>query len=215
MGFKKIALVGFVALSLGLTGAYAAPKGNANGYGSNNGNGGQNGNGNAYGATGGSNSGNSSTGSGQGGLASGVQRSTVTIKNTNLLNTLNLNSNIVISAQDVTDAKVDGVDKTFDLGTFCTYTNDLDKTMQLTATNNEGGFIMKGQNGLGDVDYNVKFNSQNVKYGEALNFKQQGDNNHVDCNNPEKIEVTVDAAKLAAAKAGTYDVSLNLATANL
>ena len=149
------------------------------------------------------------------GLESGVQKTNVEIKNTNLLNTLKLNSNIVITAQDVTDAKVDGTDKTFDLGTFCTYTNDANRTMQLTASNNEGGFVMKGQNGVGDVDYAVQFNKQDVKYGEVLKFQPQGDNNHVDCNNPESISVTVDAAKLAAAKAGTYDVSLNLTTANL
>jgi hypothetical protein len=149
------------------------------------------------------------------GLKSGVQRTNVEIKNTNLLNTLKLNSDIVITAQDVTDAKVDSKDKTFELGTFCTYTNHKNRMMELTATNREGDFVMKGQKGIGSVDYDLTFNKQKVRYGETLKFKPQGDNNHVDCNNPEEISVTIDAKKLASAKAGTYNVSLNLATANL
>ena len=146
---------------------------------------------------------------------SGVQKTEIEINNTNLLNTLTLHSGIVITADDVTAAKVDGSNKTFDLGTFCTYTNHPDREMSLTATNEEGSFLMKGQDGIGDVDYTIKFNDQDVAYGDALKFKPVGDNNHVDCNNPENISVTIDSAKLAAAKAGTYDVSLNLATANL
>ncbi|MDC0535824.1 hypothetical protein OAO18_08460 [Francisellaceae bacterium] len=159
--------------------------------------------------------GDSATPNNKGSLSSEVQKTNVRIRNTGLLNTLKLKNGIVITAQDVTDAKVDGKDKTFDLGSFCTYTNAVNRTLQLTATNNEGSFIMKGQQGIGDVDYTIKFNKQSVKYNEVLNFKPQGDNNHINCNNPENIFVTIDAAKLAAAKAGTYDVSLNLATSDL
>ena len=139
--------------------------------------------------------------------------------------------NITITAEDVTDAKVYHKDKTYQIGSFCTYINpkDFSKTenqgrnsaqkslkkpnLDLVITNNEGGFVMKRQGAFGrsqSVDYHLRINRQKVRYNTRFQFHPTGSNSY-NCIRPEYIYLTIPAAQLAKAKAGIYDVSLNIA----
>jgi hypothetical protein len=141
--------------------------------------------------------------------------------------------NITITPWDITDAKVYHEDQTYEIGSFCAYIDPDDfygknngsnngngkknghyttPQLDLIVTNNEGGFVMKRQGASGqsgEVDYNLRINRQDVRYNTKFAFQPEGSNSY-NCVRPEYIYITLPAAQLAAAKAGIYDVSLNL-----
>ena len=153
-----------------------------------------------------------------------TEKTQITIEKTQLLGALKLNDNIVLTAEDVTKAKVDNQGKWFTLGTFCTYTNSSDKNISIIATNNEGKFEMIGKNNNSSVQYLLYIDTPTgserlsynfIQYGKTKAYKTGGDNNHISCDFPEKVQVYIRPENLAAAKAGIYDISLNLAISDL
>ena len=148
-------------------------------------------------------------------FAATSDKTTVEIKPTNLVNTLSLQEGIVISAEDITNAKANNKAKVIDLGTFCTYTNHPKKQLTVKVTNNENGYNMLGQGGIGKVEYSLSLNGTTLPYAKDHTFTPNGGTNHIDCKTTEAIEMTIPAANLAAAKAGTYDVSFNLAVSDI
>ncbi|MDA7742121.1 hypothetical protein N8865_00730 [Francisellaceae bacterium] len=123
---------------------------------------------------------------------------------------LSLHQKIVITSQDITNARAFGKPVEKDLGTFCAKTDKKDRHIKVTVSTGQGDFKLKGTRGLKDVPYNLSLNSQSVRYGKKLNFKALGDNSPYSCSYPEHIKMKIDAGQLKNIKAGAYDLSLYL-----
>ncbi|MDA7742124.1 hypothetical protein N8865_00745 [Francisellaceae bacterium] len=171
-----------------------------------------------FAAKGGNGQGNNGNGNGNGGSqtssasagSSSSAKTKVIIKDVAKIANLEM-SQITIGVGDISEARA-GSDFSEQIGKFCSYTNDAKKRMQLAVATDQEGFNIVGSSinvkGL-EVPYTLALGSTIYNAPGSKEHIAGGDND-VNCSTYEPIMLTVKASNVIAAKAGTYDIGLQL-----
>lgn len=142
------------------------------------------------------------------GFASESGKSEIVIEAKSILGDLSMTQKIIISSADVAAGK----DKTFELASFCTYTNDKDGKVTIDVSNNEKKFAVVGAKGEGELPYSLTINKTAINYGKNI-LSVDANDLPSGCKTKEAVAMTFKGDDIRNAKSGTYNASLNLSVA--
>ena len=132
----------------------------------------------------------------------------IVVQEKHILGDLKMEDRITITAEMIAR----GREQTFQIATFCTYTNNKKGKVNVRITNNENKFAMEGTKGEGRIDYTLKIGNKNMKYG-ANELTVDPTDPPASCKTVETVYMTLDGDSIKNAKAGTYNASFNIAVA--
>ncbi len=130
----------------------------------------------------------------------------VVVQEKHILGDLKMTSKVTITPQMIADAKT----QTFQVATFCTYTNRKDGKVSVKITNNERGFRIVGTKGEGNIDYKLTIGKASMKYG-INQLTVDANDAPASCKTKETVYMTLTGDAIKNAKAGTYNASFNIA----